>query len=195
MTLSGLTLRWDVDTLARLKNCGVFQRRRVRGSVGHGSQVAMTSVWQRFSLLLAVAFVVVVASACGRATQEEINQALGITPTPTPAEEKLAAASETASGPGTAAPTAGSAGAVALGDVTKGKRQFGTWCAGCHGPGGSGPDIRSPGSAGSTITVESLMSLVRDGTGHPTRGPFKPTEISDSQVADIAAYLQSEAAS
>lgn len=156
----------------------------------------MTSVRQRFSLLLTIAAVVLVATACGRATEEQINQALGITPTPTQ-EAVLASASGTATGAGTAqSGTGGASPVVALGDVTQGKRQFTTWCAGCHGPAGPGPDIRAPGSAGSTASVESLTPLIRDGKGHPKPpGPFKPTEISNSQIADLAAYLRSEAAS
>jgi mono/diheme cytochrome c family protein len=156
----------------------------------------MTSVRQRFSLLLSIVAVVVVATACGRATEEQINQALGITPTPTH-EALLASASGTATDAGTApAGTGGASPVVALGDVTKGKRQFNTWCAGCHGPAGPGPDIRSPGSAGGSVTVESLTPLIREGEGHATPpGPFKPTEISNTQIADIAAYLRSEAAS
>jgi mono/diheme cytochrome c family protein len=156
----------------------------------------MTSVRQRSTLHVAIIAVVVLATACGRATKEQINQALGITPTPTH-EALLAAASGTATGVGTAgAATAGIAPVEVLGDVTQGKRQFGTWCAGCHGPGGAGPDIRSPGSPGSTVTAESLLPLVRDAKGHSTPpGPYKPTEISDAQIADIAAYLRSEAAS
>jgi mono/diheme cytochrome c family protein len=156
----------------------------------------MTSVRQRFSLLLTISAVVLIVTACGRATEDQINQALGITPTPTQ-EVLLASASGTATSAGTA--QSGSGGAspvVALGDITKGKRQFNTWCAGCHGPAGPGPDIRSPGSAGSSVTAESLTPLIRNGTGHPTPpGPFKPTEISNSQIVDIAAYLRSEAAS
>ncbi len=154
----------------------------------------MTSVRQRFSLLVTIAIIAVFATACGRATEDQINQALGITPTATHSTE-MASLSGTATGAGTAQ-SGGAASAVALGDVTKGKRQFGTWCAGCHGPGGAGPDIRAPGSAGSTVTAESLLPLIRNGTGHPTPpGPYKTTEISDSQIVDIAAYLRSEAAS
>src|SRR4029079_12949161 len=105
----------------------------------------MTSVRQRFSLLLTIAAVVLIATACGRATDEQISQALGITPEPTPAAI-LAASGTAQTGAGGASPV------VALGDVTKGKRQFSTWCAGCHGPAGPGPDIRAPGSAGSSVT-------------------------------------------
>ena len=155
----------------------------------------MTSVRQRFSLLASITTVIIFATACGRATEDQINQALGITPTATQQTE-LASTSGTAAGAGTAQTGGISPVAEVLGDVTKGKRQFGTWCAGCHGPGGAGPDIRSPGTAGSSVTAESLLPLVRQGTGHSTPpGPYKSTEISDSQVADIAAYLRSESAS
>ena len=60
-----------------------------------------------------------------------------------------------------------------------------------------GPDIRSPGSPGATITAETLLPLVREGVGHRTARstwPYSTTEISDKQVADIAAYLRDQAA-
>lgn len=41
------------------------------------------------------------------------------------------------------------------------------------------------------MTAESLLPLIRDGDGHTPPGAYKNTEISDKQVADIAAYLQS----
>jgi mono/diheme cytochrome c family protein len=89
---------------------------------------------------------------------------------------------------------ASSPGAAAQGDVTKGSRQFQTWCSGCHGPGGVGPDIRSPGSPGATVSAETLLPLVREGVGHADPpGPYSKTEITDAQIADIAAYLNDQA--
>jgi mono/diheme cytochrome c family protein len=35
--------------------------------------------------------------------------------------------------------------------------------------------------------------LVREGAGHTPPGPYKTTEISDKQIADIAAYLRTSA--
>jgi hypothetical protein len=32
--------------------------------------------------------------------------------------------------------------------------------------------------------------MIREGEGHTPPGPYKTTEISDKQVTDIAAYLQ-----
>jgi hypothetical protein len=61
-----------------------------------------------------------------------------------------------------------------------------------------GPDIRSAGSPGATVTADSLLALVRDGVGHPEPpdppGVYRTTEISDKQVADIAAYLNDQSA-
>lgn len=149
---------------------------------------------RRFALLVTVISVALVAAACGRATEDQINQALGITPTATLSAEQIASATEAASA--TAASrllAASSPGAATQGDVAQGSRQFNTWCSGCHGPGGVGPDILSPGSPGSSVTGDSLLPLVREGTGHADPpGPYRTTEISDDQIADIAAYLKSE---
>jgi mono/diheme cytochrome c family protein len=141
--------------------------------------------------------VALVAAACGRATEDQINQALGITPTATLSAEQIASATEAASATAAARLLAASSpGASALGDVTQGRRQFTTWCSGCHGPGGAGPDILSSGSPGASVTADTLLPLVREGTGHASPpGPYLPTEINDDQIADIAAYLNSEAAS
>lgn len=151
---------------------------------------------RRFTLLCTVIAVALAAVACGRATDLQINQALGITPTATLSGEAIA--SSTARTSATSAERAlalSSPGAVALGDVRQGKTQFNTWCTGCHTPGGSGPNILSPGSAGARVTVDTLLPLIRNAEGHSTPpGPYKTTEISDKQIKDIAAYLHAEAA-
>jgi mono/diheme cytochrome c family protein len=156
----------------------------------------MVAVLRRFLLLVAVITVAVGAAACGRATEDQINQALGITPTATQSAEQVAAATEAASATAAARLLAASSpGAATLGDVSQGSRQFQTWCSGCHGPGGIGPDIRSPGSPGATITADVLLPLVREGAGHADPpGPYRSTEISDKQVVDLAAYLRDQAA-
>jgi mono/diheme cytochrome c family protein len=154
----------------------------------------MDAVQRRFTLLVTVVGIAILAAACGRATELEINQALGITPTATMSAEQIAA--ETAAASATAAGkllAASSPGAVALGDVTQGQRQFQTWCSGCHSANGAGPDILSPGSPGASVPAESLLPLVRDAVGHSTPpGPYKTTEISDKQIADVAAYIRSQ---
>ncbi|MGH2615805.1 MAG: c-type cytochrome [Thermomicrobiales bacterium] len=154
------------------------------------------AVRRRFTLLVTVIAVALVAAACGRATDDQINQVLGITPTATLSAEQIAAATEAASATAEARLLAASSpGARAQGDVAQGARQFQTWCAGCHGPGGAGPDILAPGSPGASVTAESLLPLVRDAIGHATPpGPYLATEISDDQIAGIAAYLNEQAA-
>jgi mono/diheme cytochrome c family protein len=141
-------------------------------------------------------------TACGRANKEDIDQALGITPTPTPSASQLAtgtaaaaAAAKARTAAAVAASTPGGREAAAVGDVIKGSRQFLTQCSGCHRPGGAGPDILSPGSAGTDVTAENLLPLIRQGKNHAVPpGPYKTTEITDKAVIDIAAYISSKAA-
>ena len=156
----------------------------------------MMAVHRRLVLLVALITVALGAAACGRATEDQINQALGITPTATESAEQMASATKAASATAAARLLAASSpGAAALGDITKGSRLFQTWCSGCHGPGGIGPDIRSPGSPGASVSAETLLPLVRQGVGHADPpGPYSKTEITDAQVADIAAYLNDQAA-
>jgi mono/diheme cytochrome c family protein len=155
----------------------------------------------RATLLVSVIGVALVVAACGRASEEDINRALGITPSPTRSAAELAtatasavagAATRTAVALAASSPGAGgSPGAVALGDVTAGTRQFTTWCAECHRPGGRGPDILAPGSVASGITVAELLPLLREGTGgHPS---YRSFELSDKAITDLAAYIQSKA--
>ena len=151
-------------------------------------------VRRRFTLLVTLVSVVLVGAACGRATEQQINQALGITPTATMSAEQIASATEAANATATSRALALASPGGALGDVTQGARQFQTWCAGCHTPGGMGPDIRAPGSAGASATADSLLPLVREGEGHDPPGPYLSTEITGGQIADIAAYLNEQAA-
>lgn len=148
---------------------------------------------KRLGLMTTVVTVALTLAACGRATEDQINQALGITPTATMSAgqiaESTAAASATSAARELALASPGAAGAAA-GDVTAGMRQFNTWCMGCHQPGGVGPDILSPGSPGSSVDPATLLSMIREGEGHTPPGPYKPTELSDKQVTDLAAYLQ-----
>ena len=156
----------------------------------------MNAVHRRFVLLVSLITVALGAAACGRATEDQINQALGITPTATQSAEQIIAATESASATAAARQLAASSpGAAILGDVISGRRIFQTQCSGCHRPGGAGPDILSPGSPGETVTAETLLPLVREAVGHADPpGPYPKTLVSDKQVADIAAYLRDQAA-
>jgi len=37
------------------------------------------------------------------------------------------------------------------------------------------------------------LALIREGTGHPEGLSYRPTELSDGQVDDLAAYILSQA--
>lgn len=146
---------------------------------------------RRLTLLVSVISIALFGAACGRATEDQINQALGITPTATMSAADIASATAAVTSTHEARLLAASSpSAASVGDVTAGKRQFDTWCIGCHGPGGSGPDILSSGSPGSSVTLDSMTTLIREGTGH-TPGAYRDTELSDKQIADLTAYLQS----
>lgn len=149
----------------------------------------------RSTLLATMIGVAFLAAACGRATEEEINQALGVTPTPTRSAEEIAtgtAVAQAAAATRTAeAAMAGSPGAeVALGDVTRGRTQFTLNCIGCHGPAGQGGNLLEPGGPASSLTYEQLLAVVRQGQNHPTK--FETFRISDSSIADVLAYIQAE---
>nr|MDQ3045182.1 cytochrome c [Chloroflexota bacterium] len=87
-----------------------------------------------------------------------------------------------ASSPGAAA------GAIALGDVSRGEVTFNNFCINCHRPGGTGPDLLAPGGPGTGITVESLTVLLREGVDHPP-GPYPDFSIPDSAIPNVAAYI------
>ena len=154
----------------------------------------------RPALLTTIIGVAVLVAACGRASEQEINQALGITPTPTLSAEQIAtgtAAAAAAAATRTAeAAMAGSPGAAAaLGDVASGKTQFNTWCLNCHRVGGTGPDLLAAGGPGANLTTEQLLPMIRTGENHSPPGPYQTFMLSDKAVADITAYLRSEAGS
>ncbi len=147
-------------------------------------------------LLGTVVIAALVLAACGRATEDQINQALGITPTPTPSEADIAAATEAAIATEEAKQLAmaspGAGGGVFLGDAVKGKLTFTMWCANCHGPGGNGGNILEPGSAGASIEPTTFIDMVRNGTNHAP-GPYQAFQVSDAAVQDLGAYILAEA--
>ncbi len=152
----------------------------------------MRALRRRLTLLVTVISIALIGAACGRATEDQINQALGITPTATMSPEQIASATAAVTSTHEAKLLASSSpGAASVGDVAAGKRQYDTWCIGCHGPGGSGPEILAAGSPGASVTLETMTAMIRDGTGHTPPGVYKETELSDKQIADLTAYLQS----
>jgi mono/diheme cytochrome c family protein len=153
-------------------------------------------------LLLTIAVVAVGLAACGRASPEQINQALGITPTPTLSAEQMATATAapgaTAAARTALAQTAGTPGGevAPLGDVRRGQVAFLTNCTACHrGPAARGGDLLAPGGAGAAVTFETLLPLVRQGDGHPTPpGPVPVTKLDDADIQDLVAFIRSNAA-
>ena len=151
---------------------------------------------KRAFLLVTVIGVAVTVAACGRATPAQIESALGITSSPTQSVADIAAATSSAAAVASARAAAASSSspgaAGASGDVALGARQFNTWCIGCHRAGGTprGPDILSPGTAGTGLAGPDLVTLIRAGstTHMPT---YSTTELSDKQIIDLAAYVRS----
>jgi mono/diheme cytochrome c family protein len=142
----------------------------------------------RAFILCTVIAAAVGLAACGRASEEEIYQALGITPTPTQSAEQIAqataAASATAEAREIALATPGAASVAFLGDVTKGKMTFSMWCIACHGPGAAGGEIADLDG----YTPDSFMTFIRTGEGHPP-GPYQAFQITDTAVMDLGTYL------
>ncbi len=152
------------------------------------------------ALFLSLIAVILSIAACGRASEVEIDQALGITPAPTVSADQLATReSEAAAAASAQAVAAASsprtAGQAAVGDITRGGRQFLTNCSGCHNPGGRGPNLIEPGGPGAAVTGESLLPILREGINHPVPpGPYSAARLSDAAILDLAAYIQSRAA-
>lgn len=159
-----------------------------------------TQTRRRAAFLLATVAVAGLAVACGRATDQEINQALGITPTDTaPAAEiatgTAAAAARPAGSPGSESGSPAPGAAVGLiGDVSRGRLQYQVQCMSCHRAGGIGGDLLAPGGPGAAVTFEGLLPLIREGTGHPRPpGPYPPTLLTDSNIRDLVAFIRSQA--
>jgi len=148
----------------------------------------------RALILVSVTAAAVGLAACGRASQEQIYQALGVTPTPTISAEEMARATAaveaTRQAIEEARATPGGASDVFLGDAAKGKTTFTMWCMACHGPGGAGGDLAGlPG-----YTPESFLELVRTGKtasgGDHGPGGYQAFQVPDNSVMDLGAYLK-----
>ncbi len=108
-----------------------------------------------------------------------------VAPTTAAAPTKAAAAPTTAVAPTTAAAPSAAAPAAA-GDVTAGKAVFDQNCNACH-PGGDkgvGPALK-----GRNLGADVIRTTVRSGKG--SMPPFSATQISDQQLTNLIAYVQS----
>jgi mono/diheme cytochrome c family protein len=147
----------------------------------------------RASLLIAAIAVAVFAVACGRASEQDIDSALGITPTATLSADDLATSTAKAVAQQTAQAGASPGSVAMLGNVTQGGSTFQFNCAQCHRADGSGrgPALAGPSSPAVALTDDQIVELIRKGTNHTPPGPYQTFTISDQRIADIIAYLRS----
>lgn len=161
---------------------------------------------KRLSFLVVTLAVAVIAVACGRASQEDINAALGITPTATLSAEQIAtgtaaavAVQQTQSAVIAMAGSPGAGGSpvdlAAAGDVVQGRTQYQLRCLNCHRPGNAvnAPVLSGPDNPATKYTDQELVDLVRTGEGHATPpGPLSEVTISERQLINIIAFIRDQ---
>jgi mono/diheme cytochrome c family protein len=97
-----------------------------------------------------------------------------------------------------AAVTAGAAVAQDASTLDRGKQVFQYWCAPCHAPGPRHPGTQAldalyngakpaPLEQRADLVPELTRQFVRNGVS--VMPPFRKTEISDAELAALAAYL------
>ncbi len=153
-------------------------------------------------LAITLLSVLIVAVACGRASEQDINKALGIKPTATMSDEQIAQATKAAEAAASAIAagatpvTAAVAISIPEGDVKLGLQQFQFQCITCHQANGTGkgPALTTADSPVVDMTDVELFDLVRNGTGHTGQQPVSPVRISDKQLASIIAYIRDQLA-
>lgn len=152
--------------------------------------------------ILALTFlsVLIVVVACGRASEQDINDALGIKPTATLSEEQISLSTEVAMEAASAIASGGTPepvnGGLPVGDVRLGQQQFQFQCLACHQPSGAGqgPALTGPDSPVIAMTDQQLFDLVRLGEGHTGQQPISQVRLSDLQLASIIAYIREQIA-
>jgi mono/diheme cytochrome c family protein len=160
----------------------------------------------RLSFLVMCGLIAVVAVACGRASDEDIYQALGVTPTPTLSEQQIAdqtavavAEDETRVAAQTAiaaSPVEGGEGAdlASAGNPVLGRTAFLQRCQSCHRPGGAGPapELAGPSNPAVELTDQEIVDLVRTGEGHGDTLPFDEVAIREQQLIDVLAFIREQ---
>ena len=148
----------------------------------------------------------IVAVACGKATEQDINNALNITVTPTLSEQEIAdstAAAQAELDTRTAAQAAlsspGAAGGpvdlASAGNPTMGRTAFLQRCQGCHRPGGAGPapELSGPDNPAVALGDQEIVDLLRTGEGHASPpGPLSEVDVNERQMTDILAFIRSQ---
>jgi mono/diheme cytochrome c family protein len=145
------------------------------------------------------------AVACGRASETDINAALGITPSPTMSADDMATSTAQASenatrvaGGGSGVDTAGedTTNLAVLGNPLIGRTSFLSNCTGCHVANGSGVAAPVPGASGmaALLTDMQIYNVIREGTGHGTDigGPGARANLTDKQIYDMIAFIRNQ---
>lgn len=156
---------------------------------------------KRASMLVMIIGLAVFAVACGRATQKEIDQALGITPTATFSADdhatQTAEVAAAASARAAAESASGSPGVAAgpVGNVVQGRSTFQFNCQQCHRPNSptGAPILAGANSPVIALSDAQIYDLIRNGTGHEPPGPIPDFTINDQRIADVIAFLRSQA--
>lgn len=164
------------------------------------SRSAADRLRRRSALIACLLMMAIVAVACGRASEDDINSALGITPTATQNADQIAAVTATVQARATQV-AAGAAGTpasadeaaaelLANGNIALGQTPFFQNCLSCHGPNAPAGTLNGPNDA--NLSPASFVALIREGTGHPVPpGPFAVQRISDDQLRNLYAWLVS----
>jgi len=158
----------------------------------------------RALLLASVILVSVVLVACGRASEDDINAALGITPTATLSAEQVAQATEDANALATQLATSGgtpsnalnNTNLAALGSVQLGRTNFATQCQRCHTPSGTGAAAALVGatSPSTQLTDVQIYDMLKNGTNHEKAegGPGPLNLLTDDQIYNIIAFIRDQ---
>jgi mono/diheme cytochrome c family protein len=165
----------------------------------------VTQVRTRVSFLMMCAVIAVIAVACGRASQDDIYEALNITPTPTLSDQQIAdntavaiadAETEVAVQTALAASPVDGQGAnlAAAGDPVAGRTSFTQRCIGCHRVGGAGigPELAGPENPAVALSDQEIIDLVRTGEGHGETVPFDEVAIREDQLINVLAFIREQ---
>jgi mono/diheme cytochrome c family protein len=155
--------------------------------------------------LIAVVCLATFAVACGRASEADINAALGITPSPTLSADDIATSTALASDNATRVAGGGEGVDTAADDTTDltvlgnpmiGRTSFLSNCTGCHAANGSGVAAPVPGASGmaALLTDMQLYNVIREGTNHgeDVGGPGARANLTDKQIYDMIAFIRNQ---
>jgi mono/diheme cytochrome c family protein len=155
--------------------------------------------------LIAIIGLATFAVACGRASEADINAALGITPTPTMSADDMATATTLASENATRVASGGEGVDTAAEDTTDlaglgnpliGRTAFLSNCTGCHAVNGSGaaPPLAGATGLAAPLTDMQIFNTIREGVRHgeDIGGPGARANLTDKQIYDMIAFIRNQ---